>query len=523
MNLFEYIGEMKELGTPVATAAVVLLCLFLVVIILKMLGGMRRGTWKQIVRTGLTLAAAVISYVVALIISNSIMGSADKGSVEDFIALMEANFPGVGDFLTQLLSGFNPEAFEYVIILPATVVLLPALSTVIFLLINLLFKIVRSVIIKVVGFKAAKTNSQRLGGALLGAVEAIIWVIMVTLPITGILSITDRACDDVLSSDRSEDEDFLTTYKQYLRPFTENPAYDFIASLGTEALSNGIATITVNGEVTNLREEIRAVANIGLIEIPALEDADFGALTEENKLSLDNIAHALGRSPFISTVVAGVVQSSSGLINSDFIPFDKAGEYGEFLASAMDFLEGVTRESLENDVNTIKAVYYAISDSGVITELQENEGADLMSLLKEKQKDGDDTLGRIVRILQDNIRTAPLVKAMTKALLSTLSTEIAAPDGSTVAVSYDSLKDDMNAVLSVDRDSYSSDEEYMGALTNTLDSTLSSNGIELESEIVSSIAEYIDTNYADVSELGDEEFCDILLNYYDAYLEYVES
>ena len=185
MNLFEYIGEMKELGTPVATAAVVLLCLFLVVIILKMLGGMRRGTWKQIVRTGLTLAAAVISYVVALIISNSIMGSADKGSVEDFIALMEANFPGVGDFLTQLLSGFNPEAFEYVIILPATVVLLPALSTVIFLLINLLFKIVRSVIIKVVGFKAAKTNSQRLGGALLGAVEAIIWVIMVTLPITG--------------------------------------------------------------------------------------------------------------------------------------------------------------------------------------------------------------------------------------------------------------------------------------------------------------------------------------------------
>lgn len=523
MDLVQYITQMKALGTPVATAAVVLLCLFLVVIIFKMIGGMRRGTWKQILRTGLTLAAAVISYVIAVIVSNSIMGSTDKGSIEDFISLLDNSFPGVGEFLTQALSSFNPEVFEYVIILPAAVVLLPILATVIFLLINLLLKFVRSILLKLFGFKAAKTNTQRLGGALLGAVEAIIWIIMVTLLITGLVGIASSACDEVLSSDRAEDEDFVTTYEEYIQPFTENPAFSFMNSLGVQTLADGIATITIDGEVTNLRDELLSVANIGLIEIPALEDADFGALTAENKLSLDNIVDALGRSPFISSVIAGVIQSSSGLMNSDFIPLDKAGDYGPFLASLVDFLEGVSRETLQNDVNTIKAVYYAISDSRVIKEIEETEGADLMALLQEKQKDGDDTLLEIVTILQSNERTAPIIKAMTQALLSSLSTDIQMPDGSTVTVSYDTLKDDMNDVLSVDRDNYQSDDEYMDALSMALDTTLRDNGIEIDDDIVDSIAEYIDSEYSSVTELTDKQFNDILLNYYDAYLEYVES
>ncbi|MBR2849710.1 MAG: hypothetical protein IKB84_01590, partial [Clostridia bacterium] len=314
-----------------------------------------------------------------------------------------------------------------------------------------------------------------------------------------------------------------TTYEEYIMPFTENPAFSFMDSLGVQTLADGIATITIDGEVTNLRDELLSVANIGLIEIPALEDADFGALTAENKLSLDNIVDALGRSPFISSVIAGVVQSSSGLMNSDFIPLDKAGDYGPFLASLVDFLEGVSRETLQNDVNTIKAVYYAISDSRVIKEIEETEGADLMALLQEKQKDGDDTLLEIVTILQSNERTAPIIKAMTQALLSSLSTDIQMPDGSTVTVSYDTLKDDMKDVLSVDRDNYQSDDEYMDALSTALDTTLRDNGIEIDDEIVDSIAEYIDSEYSSVAELTDEQFNDILLNYYDAYLEYVES
>ena len=51
MNLFEFIQTMKEMGTPFGIAGVAILGLFLIYIILKMLGGMRRGTWRQLVRT----------------------------------------------------------------------------------------------------------------------------------------------------------------------------------------------------------------------------------------------------------------------------------------------------------------------------------------------------------------------------------------------------------------------------------------------------------------------------------------
>ncbi len=507
MDLFQYIKEMKELSTPVATVAVVLLCLFLTVIIFKMLGGMRRGGWKQLVRTGLTAAAAVISYLVALIISNSIMGSADMISIEELIAFIEGAMPGTGEILTQLLSGFDPAVFEYVIVLPATVLLLPVLATLIFLLINLLLKFVRSIIIKLVGFTLAKSNSQRLYGALLGAAEAIIWVVMVTLPITGILGIVDSACDNVLSSERADDEDFVGAYQEYIKPFTENPAFSLMDYLGVQSLSDGIATVTIDNTKTNLREELIFVANIGLIELPALGDADFGALTEENKLSLRNIADVLGRSPFMSKVLAGVVQSSSGLINSVF-PFDMAGEYGEFLSAAMDFLEGVNADSLEDDVNTIMAVYFAISDSGVIKEIEGTEDADIMAILKEKQRFGDDTLADIAEILRGNERTAPILKAMTKALISSLKNGVPS--------SYDSIKESVNAVISANYDS-------TDALTLSLNNALCQNGIMLESEIVGSIAEYIDSELSETGEFSDEEFCGLMLHYYDAYLEYIEG
>ena len=206
-------------------------------------------------------------------------------------------------------------------------------------------------------------------------------------------------------------------------------------------------------------------------------------------------------------------------MNSDLIPFDKAGEYGGLFASLLDFLEGVTQGTLAQDINTIMSVYYAISDSGVIKELEESEDADLMALLQDKRREGDDTIPKIIGILQDNPRTAAMVKAMTETLLSSLSTGVQLPNGSTVSVSYDSLKNDMSNVLSVERSDYATDDEYYGAIGEVLDSTLRENGIALEGEIIDSIAEYIGDEYSDIDEMTDAQFNDMLLYYYDAYLD----
>ena len=519
MSYFEYIDAMKEMGTPVAVVAVSLLCLFLAVVIVKMLGGMRRGTFKQLFRTGTTLLAAVIAYGVAVILSNSIIGGTNMQSIEDFILFVDNNIPGAGDVIRQALSTFDPRVFEYLIILPAAIIVMPIIATLIFLLINFIFNVVRSILVKIFGFKASKSNQQRFGGAMLGGVEAIIWIIMVSLPITGIIGLANSACKDAIETD-GENTELISAYEEYIKPFSNSPAFTFIDSLGSGAMADGIATITVNNERTNLRDELSSVVHIGIVEIPALEGADFAALTGENKLSLDRIIASLDRSPFISSVVAGVVQSSSGIMNSELIPFDREGEYSGIFFSFIEFLEGVTQKTLAKDLDTVKSVYYLMSDSGVIKKVEEGE-SDIMALLAQMQQSGDDTIVKMIAILQSNERATPIIKAMTEALLRSLSTDIELPGGNTITVSYDTVKAGIDKVLQLDKENFDNFIEYKDELVETLDGVLQENGIEIEEDIVDSIANYIDKNYSNLDVLTDEQFNDVLLHYYDAYLEYI--
>ncbi len=518
MTLTQFVDRMKELDSPIAVVSIVLLCLFLAVIIIKMLAGAFRGSFRQLLGVGATLFSAVVSCTAAVILSNSIMGETDMKNMQDFITFMEGIIPGSGDFITQLMSSFDSEAFEYSIIIPVTLIFAPLLATTIFIILNLILKIVRGVIVKIFRLKRARSSQQRLGGALLGGVDAIIWMIMVTLPISGIVALADRACTDALESDGGEDTSLLTTYEEIVSPLSQNPAFTFMDALGSSAVADEIATITVNDQKTNIRDEISAILHVVLVEIPALDGADFNALTEDNKASIDNVIDSLDRSPFIATVVATVVQNSSGFINNN-IPIDKNGEYSELFSGLVTFLEGVSSESLADDLATLKEVYFILSDSGILAEIKED--GDVMSLLEEKRKDGDDALIKIVTALQSNKRTAPLVTALTKTLLSSLSTTVEAPDGSTVTISYDSVKDGMNNVLAVEREDYATEKEYKDALAGTLDQTFRDNGIHLDDEIVGTIANYIDEEYSHLDQLNDQQFNDVLLYYYDAYLQYI--
>ena len=520
MNVFQYVSHMKEIGGIIPTIGVGLLAFFLVFIIIKMLGGMRRGTFRQLVRTGMTAAAAVISFIAANAVSNSIIGSSENIKVENLLAAVNMNTPEAVDIVKDLFDTFDPQLFESVILLPATLVLVPILATAIFLVLNLVLKIARAIIVKVFKFKKAKTNPQRLGGALLAAIQGIIWLMMITLPITGLLSLVGNAYDNV-SKNGSADSEVKSFYGEYLAPFTENPAIDLLADCGAETMADGIATVKINKERVNIRQETVDIATVFLTEAPKLKEVDTKSLTKENKKAIDNIVDGLCDSTYASNIMVCTLQSISAFMELDMLPFDTEGDFSAFVTGFTEYLQSITIDTLKEDATTVKEVYYILSDSGILSVV--GRGGDVFAQLQESQKGGKSVVSQIITVLQKNVRSSKLVKAITESLIASVSTSVELEDGTIVNVSYDKLKRSMNEIIEIKRDDYSSKNEYMTALKDGIYDEFEDHGIELGDEALDNMAEYIDDNYSDIDELSDEEFNDLMLNFYESYFTYLET
>ena len=187
----------------------------------------------------------------------------------------------------------------------------------------------------------------------------------------------------------------------------------------------------------------------------------------------------------------------------------------------LGIMKHCTEETLKEDLHLVKDVYFILADEHILANVTNSDA--LLEAMTRRGEDGKTAVQKVVDHIKSNERTAALVTTLTK-LSITMLTEQLGNSEFEATVTYDNLKESMNEVLAVDRENYETEEEYKEVLTNTLDEKLKENNINIEKEIVENIADYVDENYSEKYEnLTDEEFNDILLSYFDAYLEYQES
>ncbi len=531
MTFFEYVTKMQELGSPVAIVGLVILALFLLIIVLKMLGGLRRGVWRQLVRTGMTLLAAVVSYIAAIWLSNHIIGSLNAENFESLIALVESYVPELGNTLREAISSFDGELVEYILLLPSAILLIPILTTLLFFVVNFVLKIVRAIIIKILGFKKARNSTQRLGGAILAAIEGLIWITMVMLPICGALSLVDQAYDKAISSAEGESKtELIETYDAYLAPLTNNPAITFINSFGADAMANGIATVKIDDEQTNIREEILSFAHIIIVDGSSLKGADLTAPTQEQKEAIGSIVDALGESPIMSRVLVHTLHSVPSIYNSGLIPLDLGEEYGVIVDNLLTFLATTERETIGADLDTIQDFYFGFCDSGLISAIQ--NGEDIMQFISDDYNSDRHVLG-MINTLSGNQRTQGIVDGMYNLVLnaafsgSSGSTE-GENGGDSAAlpeINIQDVKEGINNIVSVNKSDYETEEEYREELSNTIGTTINDTiGVELEEEVVDEIADYVDENYSEqLEDLTDEEFNELIFEVIDIYQGYLNG
>ena len=532
MKLIEFINRMKDMDSIFGIIGVAILGLFLLFIIFKMLGGMRRGTWRQLVRTLATLAAAIASVIFGVIVSNKIIGSLESNKIEALLLEIDARMPEIGEMIRNALNSIDTEIIEYIILLPATIIIVPIMTTVIFLVVNLVFKIIRAILVKVLKFKKAKNNTQRLGGALLAAVEFIIWTTMVLFPITGIITLVDAAYLEAMNSTSQGENTALTeTYDDYLRPFTENPTFTFVENVGGNMISRSIATVKINGEKTDMREEILSVAHTIIVDFGELRDADFTALNEEQQTALTNITDTLAQSPFMSNILVSVFNTIPAVYDSGLIPLDFGEDFGEVLDSFMSFLSQVDRDTLGDDLHTLEDFYFGFCDSGLLTALENNQ--DIMDFVSEDYR-GDRHLLGMVNSLSGNPRTKGIVDSLYNMVLQAAFSNSGSDDSADgegganeplPEINISDVKDGLNEIVSVKKENYDTEEEYREVLSDTISTTINDTiGVELEQETADEIADYVDENFSEqIGDLTDEEFNELIFEVIDIYQGYLNG
>lgn len=538
MNLFDFVTRMKEMDGILGYVGAGLLVLFLLLIVFKMLGGMRRGTWRQLVRTAATLAAAVASFIAGVIFSNNIIGSLKVENLEGLILEIEGYVPEAGDVIREALGSIDTEMIEYMLLLPATIFVIPIVTTVCFLVINLIFKIIRAIIIKILHFKKAKNNTQRLGGALLAAVEFIIWVTMVLFPITGIVTLVDAAYTEAMENSTGDEQAALVqTYDDYFVPFTKNPALNFIETVGANAMSNGIATVKVDGEKTNMRDEVLSVSHAIIVDVGALQGADFTALNPDQQAAVSSITDTLARSPFMSRILVSLMNTVPTVYESGMIPLDFGEDYAEIIESFMSFLSDVSRETLGDDLGTLEDFYFGFCNSGLLTAI--SDGEDIMQFVSDDYRGERHILG-MVNALSGNPRTKGIVDGLYNMVLKAAFSgssggssnspeggdESASPDQQPLPeISITDVKEGLNNIVSVKKENYETEEEYREVLSDTISDTINNTiGVELEEETADEIADYVDENFSEqIGELTDEEFNELIFEVIDIYQSYLNG
>ena len=417
---------------------------------------------------------------------------------------------------------------EYILLLPATIILIPILTTVMFLVINLIFKIIRGIVIKILKFKKAKTNPQRLGGALLAAVEGLIWVTMVLFPLTGLMTLADAACTEAIDADPAANYELKVAYDEYIAPFTENPVFTFVEGIGADAMTESIATVKIDGKRTNMRHQVLSVAHIFVVDARALQGADFTALTPEEQAALESILDTLAESPFTSGLMVSTLNTIPTIYRSGLIPMDdmNIGEFSPIIDSLMAFLAEINEDTLGTDLNTVMDFYFGFCDSGILGALL--GGEDIMAFISDDYN-GDRHILTMLNTLSGNERTKGIVDSLYNLVLSAAFSgsgdESEGEDNVLADVNINDVREGLNNIVSVNREQYETEEEYREVLSDTISTTINDTiGVELDQETADEIADYVDENFSEqIGDLTDEEFNELMFEMIDIYQGYLNG
>jgi len=480
--------------------------------------GFSQGISRGVIRLVTAAASLVGSIFLTKFLFNTMMQALSAMTIEDIHAKVSGL---VGGMDISVILNYDVETFLHILVIPIALVIVPMVFTTVFLIIYGISKIIHVIICGICGLSKARNNPfTRILGMVLGLVQGAAIMAVLLMPVIGLGSALDAAVND-LNEKAPEQQATVTLsegYNTYVKDIAANPVASFVGKIGVNQLFDYIVTVDVYGKSTNMTK-LLPEATMLYSKGASLGSFNWKQPTPEQEQTLRDMNQLLADSEYFSDISAGIVRGSAKAALSGNFPLPIPAPFDTLVNGMLEIFVTSDSQNLKGDIDTVLDVYFIIARSGVLNSFDQNTDA-LLTSLTTKDGEGKTTITRVIDAINANERTKPLVTLFTKLSISVMSDQLGISEETVAA--YENVKTGLNDTLQISREG-KTDEEYVDEVAASLDTTLKENNIEVEPEIVDTMAEYIADNFTAGEPLTDEQMNDIILNYYDAYLEYQES
>ena len=387
---------------------------------------------------------------------------------------------------------------------------------VLFLITSLITKLLYHIIKFVLHLPKGGSIQNRTLAALLGVVHGFVAAAIFVLPFTAVIDVCDAGFAAATESGNGES---AAIYEQYVEPVSKSPVFELVGAVGGDAVIDSLSRVKTDDGEIETRAELELIIKLAFKSAKGLEGVDMKAPSAANKAAIDDIVNALSSSEYLATVSSGLLSTLANATGEGNLTVNMEEPFTNIVSAAVKIFKTSDKSNVHGDLTTIKNLYYILADGGILTAMSE-EGADITSLISQKDSSGESIVDKFITEVKKNERTAPLITALTELSLTILSENL--PIGADAKEIYTSVKSEFTEIISIKESDFGSKDEYLDAVSDSIVGSLDEHGITVDEATADKIALHVSDNYSDIEELTDEQFNDILLSYYDYYVEEIQ-
>lgn len=393
--------------------------ILLVIAGLGFLFGMLKGTFRSLSDLVFVLLNAILSALTAKGIAKAILTPQKV-----YEALISANEQINNEALTNLIAQIEPYMSDgeflstvdlsYVLALPA-MILAPIIFMVVFLLIGLVFKVVKLVVHKLLIPKTDNLGLKIIGGAI-GAIKNVLAVAIFIAPIIGF---ANYAVDTVASiGENVESQEVIADVEEQSSEILDTGVVGAIDRFGGNWLFETLSTTEIHDVRISLKEETIKFINVydKIVPLLGIESAN---LTENEIKMLNEAIDEIEKSEYLTATIASVLsQVSKELYENKELVVIKLPDYGKtfnpVVETVLQVCSTTDSQAIIKDLRTYSAIIETMVEKGFFVQLTSETG-DIYIVLE-----NGEFYSEIFVELYRNERTRPFVPAIANAMQSYL-------------------------------------------------------------------------------------------------------